>query len=44
MVTTLDAICTNCGEKIRVSVGDFFLCEKCYNDKVLNDIDKDVNN
>ena len=44
MVTTIDALCANCGKEIRVSTGDYFLCGKCYNDKVINEIDKDVNN
>ena len=44
MVTALDAVCTSCGKEIRVSTGDYFLCKRCYNDKVMNDIEKDVNN
>lgn len=43
MVTALDALCTNCGKEIRVSVGEYFLCKLCYTDKVINGIDKDVN-
>jgi len=44
MVNCIDALCTDCGEEIRVLTGDFFLCDPCFQSRVGMEINKDINN